>query len=468
MDAISYTPAGPVVQSFHLSQAFVRGLMGPVGSSKSSACCIEMFTRACEQQARNGVRRSRWGIVRNTYPELKTTTIKTFQEWFPFAEMKWDSPISAHMMLPLPDKTVVDAEFLFFPLDRPEEVRKLRSLELTGAWINESSEIPKAAFDMLSQRVGRYPPVKHGGPTWRGIIMDTNPPDDDHWYYKLAEETKPEGWDFFKQPGGLTEDHGKYTPNPTAENIPNLDGGYGYYQRQVAGKNKEWIKVFLLGQYGSVQSGKPVYPEYNDDLHCREFNVLPGTLLLGWDYGLTPACAICQVSPRGQFLVVDELVGTDMGIEQFATDVVKPHLALNYPKHAINNVADPSGLSRKDTDETTSFQALAKCGFPAAPAFSNAFTARRDAVAKYLTKLIDGQGGLLVHPRCKMIRKGFNGAYNYRRVQVVGYEKYRDIPDKNEYSHPHDALQYAALYSQTVSTNQDFSKPLKYPKMGIV
>ena len=78
MDSITYDPAGPVVEAYHASDSFVRGLMGPVGSSKSSASCVEIFRRACEQKPSNGVRRSRWAIIRNTYPELKSTTIKTW------------------------------------------------------------------------------------------------------------------------------------------------------------------------------------------------------------------------------------------------------------------------------------------------------------------------------------------------------------------------------------------------------
>ncbi len=57
----------------------------------------------------------------------------------------------------------------------------------------------------------------------------------------------------------------------------------------------------------------------------------------------------------------------------------------------------------------------------------------------------DGEPALLVSPRCKTIRKGFNGAYKYRRLQVAGDERYQDKPDKNAYSHPHDAVQYLCL-----------------------
>jgi hypothetical protein len=445
--------------------------MGPVGSSKSSACCMEIFSRACAQKAHNGLRKSRWAILRNTYPELKSTTIKTWQQWFPsqVAPIKWDAPISSHIATPLPDGTRVEAEILFIPLDRPEDVDKLRSLELTGAWMNEASEMAKAVLDMLTQRVGRYPPIKEGGPSWYGVMMDTNPPDDDHWYYRLAEKEKPESWEFFKQPGGLVEKNGEYEPNPLAENIPNLPGGHGYYIQQIPGKAKEWIKVFLLGTYGTVADGRPVYPEYSDEIHCREVLSYPGLpLLLGFDYGLTPACAICQLSPRGQLIVLGELFAQGMGIRQFARDIVRPHLQNHYPEYAFQACGDPAGIARKDTDEKTCFMELAEQGIPCVPAISNSFIARREAVAKYLTKLVDGKAGLIVSPGCDMTRRGFNGRYHYKRIQVSGTERYKDVPDKDDYSHIHDALQYAALYSQTMNNSKEWSEPIKYPEAGIV
>lgn len=444
--------------------------MGPVGSSKSSACCIEIFRRACEQEPFNGVRKTRWAVIRNTYPELKSTTIKTWAEWFPFGQMKWDAPISCRVTQDLPDKTRVEMEVLFFPLDRPEEIGKLKSLELTGAWINEAGEVAKPVFDMCTQRVGRFPPKRMGGPTWTGVLLDTNPPDDDHWYYRLAEKQKPADWDFFRQPGGLKEENGEYVPNPDAENIQNLPGGHQYYLRQVSGKKKEWIKVFLLGTYGSVVDGKPVWPEYNDDIHCKPLKPIEGLpLILGFDYGLTPACVISQLTPRGQFRVLDELVSKDMGIRQFARDVVKPHLALNYHNHKFQAVGDPSGVARKDTDEKTCFMELAEQGIPAVPASTNGFIARREAIAKYLTKMTDGLPGFLIDPKADYTRRGMNGRYQFKRVQIAGDERFRDEPDKNDFSHPCEAAQYAALFSLTMNNSTEWSNPIQYPKRtGIV
>lgn len=470
-DSISYTPAGETVRKFHESNAFVRGLMGPVGSSKSSACCMELFSRAYEQAPDRGVRKTRWAVVRNTYPELKSTTIKTWMEWFPFAQMKWDAPITSIMDVPAPqnDGTRVHMETMFFPVDRPEEIGKLKSLEITGWWANEAGEIAKPVIDMLTQRTGRYPAVKAGGPTWSGGVMDTNPPDDDSWYYRLSEKEAPKGWQFFKQPGGLTEKDGEFLENPLAENIANLHGGYQYYYRQLGGKTRDWIKVFILGQYGTIADGRPVYPEWNDEIHCKAaspYKSLP--LILGFDFGLTPACAICQLTARGQLIVVGELFAKDMGPKQFARDIVKPYLVNTFPDFSFHAVGDPSGMAGRDTEEKTYFMDLADEGIPCTPAISNTFSARREAVAKFLTKLVDGKPGLMVHPDCDMIRRGFNGRYQYRRLQVVGAERFKDIPDKNDYSHLHDALQYAALYSLSMNNSTEWGKKITYPNLGIV
>lgn len=442
--------------------------MGPVGSSKSTACCIEILSRAQEQKAFNGVRRTRWAIIRNTYPELKSTTIKTWQEWAAGAVMKWDAPITSTISGMLADGTKMEMEVFFFPVDRPEEIGKLKSLELTGAWINEAGELPKAVFDMVTQRVGRFPPARQGGPSWTGVLLDTNPPDDDHWYFRLAEREKPKEWEFFRQPGGLVEENGEYKPNQQAENIANLPGGHEYYLRQVPGKAKEWIKVFLLGNYGTIADGRPVYPEWADDVHCRPCSPDPDLpLVLGFDYGLTPACAICQVSARGQLLVIDELFAKDMGPVQFVRDVVRSHLAIKYAGMTFQAVGDPSGVEGQKAGEKTIFMGMAEEGIPCVPAITNKFPDRREAVAKYLTRMTDGRPCLIVDPKCDMIRRGFNGRYQYKRLQVVGQERFKDVPDKNDYSHLHDALQYAALYSQTMNNSSEWSEPIEYPKLGI-
>jgi hypothetical protein len=470
-DAINYSPSGPVANEYLQDRSPVSLIEGPVGSGKTVAGLMKGFMVSVQQEAFRGVRYSRGMVLRNTYPELKSTVIKSFQDWFPesIAPIRWDAPITARLNFPLADGTKLDCEIYFLSFDRPEDIGKLKSFEITWALLSEWSELPKAALDMASQRVGRYPPTRLGGPSWYGVFGDSNMPDDDHYNYRLFEKEKPKGYKLFRQPGGLIDVNGEYLPNPNAENIGNLPGGHEYYLRQVAGKSKEWIKVFLLAQYGTISDGRPVYSEWNDEIHCRKVEPNPGRpLLLGFDYGLTPACAICQISPTGQLLVLSELFAKDMGIRQFARDIVRPFISLNYHGYGFQACGDPSGVARKDTDEKTCFMELAEEGIACVPASTNSFVGRREAVAKYLTRLTNGQPGLLVDPSCDMIRRGFNGRYQYKRLQLVGEDRFKDVPDKNDFSHLHDALQYAALHSLNMDQGMDWGKKIEYPKAGFV
>ena len=451
---IKYRPPGKVAANFHQSEAFVRGLKGPVGSGKSSTCCMEIMRHTLKQTPYNGVRRARWAVIRNTYPELKSTTIKTWENWFnsDIAPIKWDTPITSTIRIKdCGDGNALELEVVFLALDKASETGKLRSLELTGGWINEASEVPKEVFDMLTQRVGRYPPKTMGGPTHPCVILDTNPPDDDHWYYKFAEEERPDNWDFFDQPGGLIRvqdgEDVHYEPNPLAENIFNLTQGYDYYLNMIGGKTDDWIKIFVLGQYGTTADGKPVYPEYNDKIHVADHELEPNPMLpvyLGWDFGLTPACVIGQMTPKGQLVILDELVAEDMGIRQFAAEVVKPVLMNKYAGCRFDSVGDPAGVSRSATDERTCYQELLEAGIASEPASTNDFIPRRESVAFFLTRMAGGEPGFLLSPNCRTLRKGLIGGYRYERLKVAG-ERYRDRPVKDKFSHPHDALQYLCM-----------------------
>jgi hypothetical protein len=454
MADITYKAAA-TASKFHRSTAFVRAIRGPIGTGKSVTCCMEIIRRGAEQAPFNGVRRSRWAAIRNTYPELTSTTIKTWQDWAgeDRAPMSWDAPITSNFRQRLPDGTVCEIEVMFISQDRPADVKKLKSLDLTGVWLNEVSEMPKAVLDMATGRVGRFPSKAQGGASWSGVIMDTNSPDEDHWYYELAETSKPEGYEFFAQPGALMrQPDGTYAPNPDAENVENHTLGYEYWLRQIPGKTDQWIKVFVLGQYGSVHDGKPVYPEYNDSLHCKEIYPIQGVQLkIGVDFGLTPAAVITQVDARGRLLVLDDLCGEDMGFRQFLEDMLIPYLVTNYPAHwakkddMILLIGDPAGDQRSQSDEKSCFQEARHKGLRIRAAKSNAWLPRRGAVAWYLSKLAGGQPMFLLDTNCQTLRKGFNGGYKYRRIQVTGEERYTEEPMKNKYSHPHDALQYAAM-----------------------
>ena len=451
---ITYRPT-PTAAQFHASQADVRGLRGPIGSGKSVACVMEIVAQAMRMPVqKDGVRRSRWIAIRNTYPELVSTTLETWHKWFPMARTVLGAPIKSRLTLPLPDGSTMELQLWFLSMDKPKDKRKLKSLDATGAWLNEASELSKETLDMATGRVARYP-SKIDCPAYRScIFMETNPPDVDHWWYHLAEVERPTGYEFFAQPPAIIKrrEGGNWEPNPDAENVDNHVKGFKYWLDQCHGKRDDWIRVMLCGQYGATMDGKPVYPNYRDDVHCSKTDLEPMRglpLRLAFDHGRTPACAIGQLTPRGQLRIIDEVITPEgrhgTGVYDFAKNYVVPYLKQHYDGMAVVAHGDPSGVA-KEGDDKSSFDRIKEAGIVCVPASTNDIEKRIEAVDSFLMHMIDGQPGLLVSPKAHTIRRGFQGRYMYERKNIGGYvAAYKDEPKKDAYSHPHDAVQYLAL-----------------------
>ena len=449
MTTIDYSPDGATLSRFLRSDAFSRVLVGPFGSGKTTASAVEIFRRAIQQApGPDKVRRTRWMVVRNTYPQLRSTTIPSWRAWFDerFGRFNWTPPITHHMILPLDDATIADCQVSFISLDGPGAEAALKGSELTGLWLNEVGEISRAVVMFGAGRVGRYPSQKAGGCTWSGIIADSNPWDVDHWLHGLYE-APPAGWEFFKQPGGLVMVDGEWQPNPKAENLRHLPADY--YTRQAAGQREDWVKIFLGGEFGFVQDGRPVFPEYVDSVHCVSEPIPPNPdfdLIVGLDAGLEPAAVVLQRDGQGRWIALAELVATELGAVRFG-EALSAMLSSWFPGYtSILGWADPAAGARSQVDERAVIDVLKETtnvDFRLAP--SNEIGLRLEAVRGALGRLIDGRPGFVISPACKELRKALAGGYHFRRVQVVGQERYEDRPRKNKFSHVADALQYALL-----------------------
>jgi hypothetical protein len=411
-------------------------------SGKSTACVMEIIRKAHEQApGPDGIRRTRWAVVRNTFSQLKDTTIKTFHDWFPprvFGEYR----VTDHVYL-ITKFPGVQIEVLFRALDRPDQVSNLLSLELTGAWFNEVREIPKTIIEAMDGRIGRYPAQKDGGCTWLGMIMDTNPPDDDSYVYKMFEVVKPDNWEIFKQPSGLSAH---------AENLSHLPKNY--YINLAKGKDDMYVRVYIHGQYGFLLDGKPVFTGFVDSKHVASHILEPIKgldLLVGLDFGLQPACTIGQITPFGQLRILDELVSDGMAIRQFCQNQLLPLLRTKYWGYNVMGYGDPSGISRAPTDESTCFDILhsAEIGLTnVIPAYTNAIVPRVNAVDTFLSKMINGEPGIIFSPNCKYLRKAMNGGYHYAMEKSYrgGEQDHKRDPVKNFSSHIADSLEELCLY----------------------
>ncbi len=480
---VEYWTPGPTIERFHASDERRRLMMGPVGSGKSVAGCWEVIQRGMKMPVCiDGVRRGRYAVVRNTFGDLERTTIKTWCDQF---EHIYGKPVTRKAGIVhdihrnMGDGTKLELEVMFFSMDRPEDVKRLLSYEISGAFVNEAREIPKAIFEALDDRVTRYPSramLPPGVVPFFGWWADTNPPDKDSWIYATFEEEKPEGWVMFRQPGGLIHNGHDWVPNPEAENLFNLTLGEEYYNQAQSGKGEDHIRVYYGAQYGYVKEGRLVIGDFTEEFNSAdvdlEFDTNIETVYVGIDFGATPAAAFLQLTAKGQWRCIKELQALKTGTGPFAKDMLGPAiLDLTSRGHRVVMTGDPAGSGTSETDGRTPFKVLADAGLECNSAYSNAFNLRMEILRGLCREAVEGKPKFLLSKSCKIARRGLAQKFVFKRVGVPTDEgqKYQTLPDKNEFSHIIDAIIYGIMgsgYGQQLGQMRGGSGALSYPKLN--
>lgn len=497
-----FKPVGKVALRFGVSTAVLAAIMGPVGGGKTTEAIAKIVRIGGMQEAvwneKRGcfVKKCRGAVVRDTYPNLDRTVIKSWLRWFP-KDMKgahWsgEAPRTHTFTLGMgglpgsPGYYEVDHEVIFVAIGDHAVEDVLRGLELTWLWLNEIDLLPRAIVEVGIGRIGRYPSGDLGRCLFPQIIADFNAPEEDNWTVAMIVEKKldpdavkafearlsgegamkRELIGFYRQPGGLEEN---------AENLHNLEGGRAYYEVQAAFLPPDKKRRFIDNRIGPLRHGTPVFPEFCDDFlydaqahgsgHVRQFAPLAGQpILIGADQGLLGAVVIAQLNPMtDQLMVLDEMArvfeGDDghievsqIGGEAFGREVAA-RLATRYGDLPVGLVVcDPAGTAGEQAISHSSWRKDFAKGLGLnvvkAPVPGNAIEPRLKAVRDRLGAKLPGKPRLIIHPRCTILRKAFNSKYVLQRVSVgaVDSGRFGDKPVKSQgYSDVMDALQYLAF-----------------------
>lgn len=452
-------------RDYMLDANYVRVLAGPVGGGKSVTCVHELVRLACGQAPNaQGKRKTRAVIVRNTADQLALTTRKTVFDWLPPGQAGvWKAVEKTFILIAkLPDGTVVESEWLFIALDTPDDVRKALSLETTFLWGNEARELHPDVVDGLLGRLNRYPSMKDGGPTRSCALFDTNMPDEDTWWHDKMENP-PSNWAVYKQPPAiikperfmeefgeepeevlLDKDGGEWVVNPKCDNYDHLPKQY--YPNLIPGKTEDWLRVYLRSEYGRSLSGTPVYEKtFVPDFHIAKDKLNPirgdaNPVIIGIDFGRTPAAVFKQRDPRGRVLTLGEVTAENMGIETFVNTKLNPYIANHLSGCTFVCAPDPAGFAKQQLNELSLVDVLKQAGFKCVRPPTNDPEKRIQAVERLLNQQLEGRAMYLVDPRCETLIKGFRYGYRYKIKKNGDME---DKPDKNSFSHIHDANQYA-------------------------
>lgn len=452
---LTYAP-GPTGTKFLASRKYVKAIMGPVGSGKSTVALFDLISRSVAQVPHNNVRRTKHIILRNTMAQLTSTVKPLIDHWLINETQNrvgnWRlTDKTFDMKFKLPDGTIVMSEFMMVAADTPDDVRRLLSLEASDAWVEEGREVDSVVFEGLQGRVARYPNQSSGGVTYPGVIVSTNPPPMGTWWEKMFHDP-PDNWEVFVQPPALLDDG---SVNPDAENLEHLDPLY--YSNLVQGKSQDWIDVYLKNHFGSGGFGEPVFKAtFRQSFHVAKEPLKPifesmQPLVVGMDNGLMPAAVIGQQDLRGRVNIIDECYvpeGVTMGVETFLDRMFLPLLRAKYPVRPefVHFVLDPACWQRSQANELTIAQVVASRGFTVSRAPTNDPERRIGAVEGLLNRAVDGGPGLLISPVCKWTIQALDWGYRNRK-QANGVTL--AVPEKNAYSHIADACQYFCLHFNT-------------------
>lgn len=457
----------PTLAKFHASDAFVRAVEGPFGSGKSVGMCAEIMSRAMRQEPNEfGIRKSVWGVVRNTMKQLEDTTIQTFMQWFPDGKVGTykaakhnyligtDSKGNTNMIkcaptAEFPGGTWLDLTIRFRALDRPDQAKDLLSQEFTGIWFNEFREIPIEIFESASGRVGRGLPTN-----WSGVIMDSNPflagsawadlfsqgPSEELQALCKKNNVEAPLFELYSQPGGLDDD---------AENLENLEGGALYYIKMVAaaekrGEAQAWIDRHVHAKRVFVSEGKGIFTkDFNERIHVPPNKLEPVKGIpmgIGMDFGVAPSAIFGQMLPSGQWRIYGELEVDGGGAEGFAHDIRDFMRQKGWDLEPFI-IGDPAGRQRSQTDAKTPIDVMKAKGYHIRPCKYQTVQIRLDSVRSTMRRMVQGEPGILIDRSCYKLIQGFAGAYEYRRMKT-SEERYSEDPNKNTFSHLQDACQY--------------------------
>jgi hypothetical protein len=472
---VEYNPPDEVSRRFHDDdEALFRGIMGARGTGKSGTCIMEGLRGASTQNvSRTGLRRSRFLVLRDTYRQLETTTIPSFKKWLgAVSRIHGNYPIRAITRIPSlqHDGTAVEMETVFLAMDGENIIQNLQSLETSFAWINEARAIENPSIvNMVLASCGRYPSKDEEGCPNRFVVADTNPPDENHWWYRADIEDRPPGWHFYTQESPLLYRHegsretfsnnpNDYSPNPRATYARIQNAGYHYWLDLIPNASDAFIRTMVMGRYGTFVAGKPVYGQsWTEDVvsaspleHHQAIQIVAGIDTSG----LHPAAVFGQLR-QGTLHVLGELHVKDTPFEEFLDAAFIPFCMERFPSSMIHAVLDPSN-PRAGIGGKTALQVCLSRGLSAQLAVTNNFNKRIGAV----TTLLMRRKALAIDPRCSLLLAGFRGKYRYEKIDAQGIaEVYKPTPVKDEYADIHDAMHYLCLYYQYGRADQRILVP---------
>jgi PBSX family phage terminase large subunit len=414
---------------------------GGIGSGKTLIGCITMLTMAIQYPGD-------YLIARCYAPELKITTLKTFLEICPKELI--DEYRVADGIVRIKASGGGTSNIIFRQLEEPD---KLRSLNLSGFYIDESSQVSEAAFMLLQGRLR--------GKGLRKGILTTNPNGHDWQYSWFVRQ------DMFQNPEAKRSFQLIRAPSTENTHLPE-----GYVSGMMATWSPERIKREIEGSFDAFEG--MVYHEFRRDVHVIKPFVIPRewVKVIGIDHGYrNPAAWVWgAVDYDDNIYIYREYYRKEMLIEEILkgrpSQNIQGTLTMGKGEAISAALIDPSTRARRGTTGLSDYDAYLEhlpTDFPLKLA-NNEKTAGIDRVKSYLKiNPNTNKPRLFIFDTCSnVIEEMSKYRYAEQHTNQVGMSNEKEEPRKVD-DHAMDALRYLVMSRpEAPNIEQDVYKKIKY------
>ena len=431
------------------------GLRGAVGSGKSITA-IAWFTEQLLKYPGMSVlamRRTHAEVVASIYTQIKKFNME-YGIPARYKESKSSGP---------PEITFLNgSKWVFWSSESVVEstttdtARGLGSTEYSGAFLEEADMIHEEAINTISQRLRQ----RSGVPV-RLIAYVYNPPPETHWLYKKFMGDKE------SVPEAAKDDYHElhFTMEDNRENLPP-----GWIESQYAElRNRPALfKRMILGEYGPMMKGEPIYGKYFDhQLHIAKSSFIAswekqqlykdGPVCVNFDFGFVTPCITVfqdvQIGTFQQIRIFASWLGKNITLRPFAK-YYKDIIDRLFPMAEIECYCDPAGKQAdgRGVTKENALDVLRSVGFNPRSKPSDV-AAGVDLIIELLSgvtkhKVMGLQPNIIVEPNLKyssdiimMLESGF--------TQDPKSSKFKPYDD-DHFIHVSDSLRYGIIHRRSL------------------
>lgn len=347
-------------------EEFIHGVAG--GTVDEMRICILQGNRGCGktlgglmviaamatrllQSGRRDVLPLRAALVRDTWANIKRTTVPSFDEARTLFGLPVEWREGQHEAVVLSANGQEIVHFYLFGMDSRQDADKFQGFACAILWLEEVAPAAELNAGIAPETFGIGITSVRQAKVARRVLVTMNPPDDDHWILTVESFMAAAGLEKFRVlrydvPATEKADHFRRLAaaaersgdRDTAGQWTEAASAFESYQAvnraalESIGRH-DLVHRLVEGRIGGLLLGEMVVPTWSEDhLEYKSFKELTeferppagATIIRAWDGGQTPSTVWLYVNGAGNVDILASRTSVNKGMSRHILDEVLP------------------------------------------------------------------------------------------------------------------------------------------------